>query len=118
MHFAAGGRKGAPELNIEVQIARSRPEDGRAAYRQIYHVPVPDGARWTAMDLLDYIQRRMDGSLGYFRHSACGRGLCRRCAARINGNVGYLCAHIIEDDRPLVLEPISEASRIRDLVCR
>lgn len=105
-------------MNIEVQIARSCPEDGGAPYRQVYHVPVPEGVGWTAMDLLDYIQRHVDGSLGYFRHSACGRGLCRCCAARINGNVGYLCAHIIKDDRLLVLEPISEARRIRDLVCR
>jgi succinate dehydrogenase/fumarate reductase-like Fe-S protein len=81
-------------------------------------VPVPEGAGWTAMDVLDYIQRRMDGSIGYFRHSACGRGLCRRCAARINGRIGLLCAHIIDGEHPLVLEPISQERRIRDLVCR
>ena len=105
-------------MNIEVTIGRSLPEKGRPAHRGIYHVPVPDGEVWTAMDALDYIQRHIDGSIGYFRHSACGRGLCRRCAARINGRIGFLCGHIIEEGKPLVLEPISENRRLRDLVCR
>jgi succinate dehydrogenase/fumarate reductase-like Fe-S protein len=103
---------------LEVHLARGA-EDGRTtSHREVYRVPIPDGEQWTAMDVLDFIQRRIDGSVAYFKHCACNQGVCRSCAARINGRIGLLCTHLIRDEAVLLLEPLSDDRRVRDLACR
>ncbi|MGD8366278.1 MAG: 2Fe-2S iron-sulfur cluster-binding protein [Desulfobacterales bacterium] len=105
-------------MTVEVRILRNEPEPGGLFHYQKFSVPLADGFVWTAMDLLDYIQGHLDPSLAYFRHSACGRGLCRRCAARINGRWELLCEHLVVPGDVLTLEPVSRRRVIRDLACR
>ncbi len=102
-------------MTAEVRILRSGP--GRSSFFETFRVPLPAGAQVTAMDVLDYIRRHLDGTVAYFRHSACDRGLCRRCMARINGRAGLLCEHLVQAGERLTLEPVSRKNVIRDLVC-
>jgi succinate dehydrogenase/fumarate reductase-like Fe-S protein len=105
-------------MTVEVHILRSEPDQGGISHYQKFSVPLADDAAWTAMDVLDYIQRHLDPGLGYFRHSACCRSMCRRCAARINGRPELLCEHMVLPGDVLTLEPVSRRLVIRDLACR
>jgi succinate dehydrogenase/fumarate reductase-like Fe-S protein len=82
-----------------------------------YEVP-GSGQPCTVMQILDYISRYLDHSLAYFRHSACGQGICGRCAVRVNGKNALSCTAIVEPDTErLVLEPAGN-NIVRDLVIR
>ena len=70
----------------------------------------------TVMQILDYIYLRLDHSLAYFRHSACGQGICGRCVVKVNGKNALSCTAIVEPGTErIVLEPAGN-NIVRDLV--
>jgi len=105
-------------MTLTVKIRRSPPPEDRQDQPDIFQVPLPPAAKWTALDVLNYIQLHLDGSLSYYRHSVCNRGVCARCAATINGQVRLLCQWVVPPHGELVLEPLPGRTVVRDLVGR
>ena len=103
-------------MALTARLSRFDPSVDRAAYFETFNIPIPAEEKWTVLDVLDYIQLHLDGSLSYYRHSACNRGVCSRCVARINGKVGLVCEYIVPVDGELVLEPPPGKSVVKDLI--
>lgn len=103
-------------MALTARVSRFDPSVDREAYFETFNIPIPTEEKWTVLDVLDYIQLHLDGSLSYYRHSACNRGVCSRCVARINGKVGLVCEHIVPVEGELVLEPPPGKSVVKDLV--
>ncbi len=75
----------------------------------------------TVMDILRYISCNLDPSLGFFRHSRCNRGVCKRCLVRVNGKVVLSCNFIvgkflISEENMVVLEPVNKKKVVKDLL--
>ena len=82
---------------------------------QTYVIP-DDKNIATIMQALDYISNHLDNSLAYFKHSACGQGICGRCLIKADGrNVLACVTQLINDGHTLILEPASK-DVVRDLV--
>lgn len=105
-------------MALTVRVSRFDPSLDQTVYFDTFQVPVPPENKWTALDVLDYIHLHLDGSLSYYRHSACNRGICARCTAKINGKVRPLCQHIVPREGEVVLEPVPGKSIVKDLVGR
>ncbi|WP_295447989.1 2Fe-2S iron-sulfur cluster-binding protein [uncultured Thiodictyon sp.] len=79
---------------------------------------VPRLANQTVLDVLRFIQRRLDPGLA-FRH-ACRVGVCGSCAVRVNGIARWACRthldRVVRDDA-LELAPLDHLPAVRDLVC-
>ena len=103
-------------MALTARVSRFDPSVDRAAYFETFNIPIPAEEKWTGLDVLDYIQLHLDGSLSYYRHSACNRGVCSRCVAKINGKVGLVCEYIVPVEGELVLEPPPGKSVVKDLV--
>jgi succinate dehydrogenase/fumarate reductase-like Fe-S protein len=99
-----------------VRVLRFDPSVDRAAYFETFNIPIPTEEKWTVLDVLDYIQLHLDGSLSYYRHSACNRGVCTRCVAHINGNTRLVCQYVVPAEGEVVLEPPPGKSVIKDLI--
>ncbi|RLB90274.1 MAG: succinate dehydrogenase [Deltaproteobacteria bacterium] len=99
-----------------VKVSRFDPSVDRAVYLETFRIPLPAESKWTAMDVLDYIHLHLDSSLSYCRHSACNRGICARCAARINGRTRLLCEYIVPAQGEVLLEPVQGKTVVKDLV--
>lgn len=84
---------------------------------QSYDVPGSDTAI-TVMQALDYIYERLDHTLAYYRHSACGQGICGRCVVKANGKNILACTEKVEPGTEfLLLEPAGKKA-VRDLVVK
>lgn len=97
-----------------VQVYRKGPaadEDGRIS---TWEVRISPGM--SVMDLLDDITRNIDPTLGYYTHSRCDRGVCARCAVRVNGKTGLACRMPIPPDGDIRIEPAGRGQTVRDLV--
>ena len=103
-------------MALMARVLRFDPSVDQAAYFETFNIPISGEEKWTVLDVLDYIQLHLDGSLSYYRHSACNRGVCARCVARINGKVGLVCEYIVPVAGELVLEPPPGKSVVKDLV--
>lgn len=79
---------------------------------QTYEVPYSKGL--SVMNILDYIYENVDGTLAYYSHSACRRGVCGRCMFLINGKAGLACQTPVHGD--LTLETPKQFTIVRDLV--
>ena len=101
-----------------VRVSRFDPSVDQAAHLDTLQVPVPPNEKWTVMDVLDYIRLHLDGSLSYYRHSACDHGICGRCVARVNGKARLICQHIVPEQGELVIEPLANKTVVKDLVVR
>ena len=99
---------------MKIRIRRSDPRQGQPSFWQEYDVPVRPG-ELTVMQLLDHIADYRDGSLAYFRHSACMHGICGRCRVKVDGKVRLACLWVPVGEE-VVLEPAGEPV-LRDLVC-
>jgi succinate dehydrogenase/fumarate reductase-like Fe-S protein len=99
-----------------VKVSRFDPSVDRAVYIETFRIPLPAESKWTAMDVLDYIHLNIDSSLSYYRHSACNRGICARCAAQINGKTRLLCEYIVPTQGEVLLEPVQGKTVVKDLV--
>jgi fumarate reductase iron-sulfur subunit len=86
--------------------------DGRF---QSFSVPRRDAQ--TVLDVVTYIQRRLDPTLAY--RFACRVGMCGSCAMTVNGRARWTCrAHVadVAPDDKLEIAPLAHLPIIRDLV--
>jgi succinate dehydrogenase/fumarate reductase-like Fe-S protein len=100
------------DKTIRVTIQRFNPSMETAARFQTYDVPFSTGL--SVMNVLDYIYEHVDGTLAYYSHSACRRGVCGRCMLVINGKAGLACQTPVHGD--LTLETPKQFPIVRDLV--
>ena len=105
-------------MQINLKIKRSRTSTDQPPGKSDFCISVPDEELWTVLDLLDYIRMHVDDSIGYYRHSVCNRGICRRCWAKVNGRVKRICEYVIAGPGDLVLEPVDNKKVVKDLVTR
>lgn len=99
---------------MEVKIFRYNPEEDSSPYFDEYIVPIPHDGSHTAMDVLDYIYKNLDGSLSFYRHSVCNQGICGRCLAKLNGKVRFTCTYRVYEES-LAIEPKNDKV-IKDLI--
>jgi fumarate reductase iron-sulfur subunit len=86
--------------------------DGRF---QEYCVPRRDAQ--TVLDVVTYIQRKLDPTLAY--RFACRVGMCGSCAMTVNGRPRWTCRTRVSDvaaDGRLRLGPLANLPIVRDLV--
>jgi fumarate reductase iron-sulfur subunit len=86
--------------------------DGRF---QTFSVPRRDAQ--TVLDVVTYIQRRLDPTLAY--RFACRVGMCGSCAMTVNGRPRWTCrTHVsgVAPDGQLEIAPLAHLPIIRDLV--
>jgi fumarate reductase iron-sulfur subunit len=99
---------------IKAKVFRFDPSSEEKSHYRVYEIPYEKGI--SAMDVLDYIYQHLDSSLAYYDHAGCSLGICGKCFGKIDGKPGLFCQVPVSGD--VLLEPISEARVIRDLVCR
>jgi len=101
------------EKTVEFKISRYNPEQ-KKNYSSNFNVPIRRGT--TLLDALLYIKDHFDDSLT-FRQS-CRMGICGDCAINVNGKPMLACYTQVLDleSDSLVIEPLSNASVIKDLV--
>jgi fumarate reductase iron-sulfur subunit len=79
---------------------------------------VPRQESQTVLDVVTYIQRRLDPTLAY--RFACRVGMCGSCAMTVNGVPRWTCrthvAKVARDDT-LEIGPLRNLSVIKDLAC-
>lgn len=79
---------------------------------------VPRRESQTVLDVVTWIQRRLDASLAY--RFACRVGMCGSCAMTVNGVARWTCrthvAKVARGDR-LEIAPLRNLPVIRDLAC-
>ncbi|HEV2040076.1 MAG TPA: 2Fe-2S iron-sulfur cluster-binding protein, partial [Casimicrobiaceae bacterium] len=97
--------------NLEVDVWRG---GAQGAYRR-YEVPRQDSQ--TVLDVVTWIQRRLDPTLAY--RFACRVGMCGSCAMTVNGKARWSCrthvAKVAQDNR-LEIAPLAKLPIVRDLV--
>lgn len=80
-----------------------------------YDVPRQDSQ--TVLDVVTYIQRRLDPSLAY--RFSCRVGMCGSCAMTVNGIARWTCrthvSKVATDDGRLEIAPLSHLPVIKDL---
>jgi fumarate reductase iron-sulfur subunit len=101
-----------PEL-LEVDVWRGG-SDGGGRF-QTYPVPRQDAQ--TVLDVVSWIQRKLDPTLAY--RFACRVGMCGSCAMTVNGRARWTCrTHVAKVARGNRLEiaPLANLPVVRDLV--
>jgi fumarate reductase iron-sulfur subunit len=96
---------------LEVKVWRGG-ADGR-----FQTFPVPRREAQTVLDVVTYIQRRLDPTLAY--RFACRVGMCGSCAMTVNGQPRWTCrTHVADVARKDTLEiaPLANLPIVRDLV--
>ena len=96
--------------NLKVKIWRGT-ESGQF---QDYEVPRQESQ--TVLDVVTYVQRRLDPSLAY--RFACRVGVCGSCAMSVNGVSRWTCrTHVsrVAQDNTLEIAPLRNLPVIRDL---
>src|SRR5215510_1655286 len=97
---------------LEVKVWRGDPTGG--AFRD-YKVPRLESQ--TVLDVVTYIQRRLDPTLAY--RFACRVGMCGSCAMTVNGRARWTCrthvAKVADNDR-LEIAPLANLPVVKDLV--
>ncbi len=80
---------------------------------------VPRLESQTVLDVVSYIQRRLDPSLAY--RFACRVGMCGSCAMSVNGVARWTCRthvdKVVGDTPHLELAPLRNLPIVKDLVC-
>jgi len=101
------------EKTVEFKISRFDPAQKRQ-YASTFKVPIRKGT--TLLDALLYIKDNFDESLT-FRQS-CRMGICGDCGINVNGKPMLACYTQVLDlgADSLVIEPLSNAPVIKDLV--
>jgi fumarate reductase iron-sulfur subunit len=97
--------------DLRVRVWRGG-EEGR--YQEF---AVPRRASQTVLDVVTYIQRRLDPTLAY--RFACRVGMCGSCAMTVNGAPRWTCrTHVdkVARDGALEIAPLANMPVVRDLV--
>jgi fumarate reductase iron-sulfur subunit len=101
-----------PEL-LEVDVWRGG-SDGSGRF-QPYAVPRQDAQ--TVLDVVTWIQRKLDPTLAY--RFACRVGMCGSCAMTVNGRARWTCrTHVakVAGGKRLQIAPLANMAIVRDLV--
>jgi fumarate reductase iron-sulfur subunit len=96
---------------LQVRVWRG----GAAGRFQAFDVPRRDAQ--TVLDVVTYIQRRLDPTLAY--RFACRVGMCGSCAMTVNGRPRWTCrTHVakVAPDNRLEIAPLANLAIVRDLV--
>ncbi len=96
---------------LDVRIRRG----GRDGMVQRYQVPRQ--THQTVLDVVTYIQRKLDPTLTY--RFACRVGVCGSCAMTVNGRGRWTCRSNIDDVAPdgkLELAPLRNLPVVKDLM--
>jgi fumarate reductase iron-sulfur subunit len=96
--------------DLHVEIWRGDSQGELQAYR------VPRAERQTVLDVVTYIQRRLDGTLAY--RFACRVGMCGSCAMTVNGKPRWTCRTNVDrvaKGGRLELRPLRNLPVIKDL---
>jgi fumarate reductase iron-sulfur subunit len=98
--------------NLNVKVWRGGAEGSFQAFE------VPRHPSQTVLDVVTYIQRRLDPTLAY--RFACRVGMCGSCAMTVNGQARWTCrTHVdsVLDKKPeITVSPLRNLPVIRDLV--
>src|SRR5438445_912846 len=98
--------------SLQVHVWRGR-SDGRF---ETFAVPREDSQ--TVLDVVTYIQRRLDPTLSY--RFACRVGMCGSCAMTVNGVARWTCRTHIDkvarDGAAIEIKPLANLPVIKDLV--
>src|SRR5574337_1190895 len=97
------------------ELAVSVWRGGADGHFQEYSVPRRDAQ--TVLDVVTYIQRRLDPTLAY--RFACRVGMCGSCAMTVNGRPRWTCrTHVAEvaAGGRLSIGPLANLPIVRDLV--
>src|SRR5437763_1105746 len=96
---------------LHARIWRGQAQGSFKTYR------VPRRQSQTILDVVTYVQRRLDPSLAY--RFACRVGMCGSCAMTVNGVPRWTCrahvAEVVDGDR-LEIAPLAHLPIVRDLV--
>jgi len=96
---------------LVARVSRGKGDDKRfVEYR------VPARANQTVLDVVTWIQRRLEPALAY--RFACRVGVCGSCAMTVNGRPRWTCrTHVskVLEDGALTIEPLRNLPRIKDL---
>ena len=96
---------------LQVRVWRGAEEGSFSEYE------VPREESQTVLDVVTYVQRKLDPSLAY--RFACRVGMCGSCAMTVNGVSRWTCrTHVskVADDNRLEIGPLHNLPVIRDLV--
>ena len=109
-----GGRRCPNGLSpkLDVRIWRGADAGGFVAYE------TPSAENQTVLDVVTWIQRHLEPALAY--RFACRVGVCGSCAMTVNGRARWTCRSHVKDVAEggrLVIEPLRNLPRIKDLVC-
>ena len=77
---------------------------------------VPSRESQTVLDIVTYIQRRLDPSLSY--RFACRVGVCGSCAMTVNGKARWTCrthARLVTENGKLEIGPLRNLPVVKDL---
>lgn len=96
---------------MKVTIYRSSP----AAHFEDFSVPFKPEEGYTIMQVLHYVQEKLDPSLAFYSHSACSHGICGRCLLKVDGRPALACVALADRDT-IRLEP-KTVSPTKDLLC-
>jgi fumarate reductase iron-sulfur subunit len=98
------------ETNLKVKVWRGAEQGEFVEYL------VPRNSNQTVLDVVTYIQRKLDPTLSY--RFACRVGMCGSCAMTVNGVARWTCrthvAKIVEGDA-LEIAPLNNLPVIKDL---
>ncbi len=88
---------------------------GGAAGGRFETFSVPRRASQTVLDVVTFVQRKLDPTLAY--RYACRVGMCGSCAMTVNGRPRWTCrTHVARIEAgPLTVEPLRNLPPIRDL---
>jgi len=96
---------------LQVRVWRGAEEGSFSQYE------VPREESQTVLDVVTYVQRKLDPSLAY--RFACRVGMCGSCAMTVNGVSRWTCrTHVskVAEDNRLEIGPLHNLPVIRDLV--
>ncbi|HYM47708.1 MAG TPA: 2Fe-2S iron-sulfur cluster-binding protein, partial [Burkholderiaceae bacterium] len=96
---------------LQVSVWRGRDEGRYVNYE------VPRQTSQTVLDVVTYIQRKLDSTLAY--RYACRVGMCGSCAMTVNGVARWTCrthvSAVAKNDR-VEIAPLANLPVVRDLV--
>jgi succinate dehydrogenase/fumarate reductase-like Fe-S protein len=94
---------------MHITVVRGPKRDG-SIWEQTFQLPDLAGA--SVSNVLQYINRNIDGTLAYYL--SCRRGMCAACVVRINGRNEMACVTSIADG--MVIEPTKVQLLVKDTV--
>ncbi len=106
------GHAAAVTAELEVTVWRGDTAGTLQAYA------VPRAEKQTVLDVVTYIQRRLDQTLSY--RFACRVGMCGSCAMTVNGKPRWTCRANVDRVAPdgrLELRPLRNMPVVKDLAC-